>query len=118
MKKWTLEDRIKGEELTAIQFVMDYIQIFFNHKGFSCYIWPSLNVNNQLFEFGNIDYRNKLCGFIGKTVNEVYLIPEDLLIIEFEKGDRIEININPNNPEIISEIAIFWDDDGNWAVFE
>lgn len=117
-KEWSLKDRIVGEELNAIHFVMDYLQVFFNHKWFNFYIWPSLNVNNDIYEFGQIDYRNKLCGFIGKTVSDVYILEGDLLIIEFEKGDRIQLNIDSNNPEIVAEIAIFWDEDENWAVFD
>ena len=117
-KEWSLKDRIVGEELNAIHFVMDYLQVFFNHKWFNFYIWPSLNVNNDIYEFGQIDYRNKLCDFIGKIVSDVYILEGDLLIIEFEKGDRIQLNIDSNNPEIVAEIAIFWDEDENWAVFD
>ena len=116
-RNWSLKDRLVGEELNAIQFVMDYLQVHFNAKGFTFYIWPSLNINNDIYEFGHIDYRNKLCEFIEKVVSDVYIL-DDILIIEFEKGDRIQLNLDPNNPKIVSEIAIFWDEDGSWAVFD
>ena len=41
-----------------------------------------------------------------------------IFVIEFEKGDRIQLNLDPDNPDIVSEIAIFWDEDGSWAVFD
>jgi hypothetical protein len=117
-KEWSLKDKLKGEELNAIQFVMDYLQIHFNDKGFTFYIWPSLNINNNTYEFGCIDYRNKLWELIGKIVSDVHIIENDLLVIEFETKERIQLNINPDNPDIMNEIAIFWDEDGGWAVFE
>lgn len=117
-KDWSLKDRLVGEELNAIQFVMDYLQVHFNSKGFTFYIWPSLSINSDIYEFGHIDYRNKLCELIGKIVSDVYIIENDLLVIEFETKEKIQLNINPNNPDIINEIAIFWDEGGGWAVFD
>lgn len=113
-----IKERLLGEDVNAIQFVMDYLQIHFNGIGFTFYVWPTLNINNEVYEFGHIDYRNKLCELIGKTVTDVYIVHKDLLVIELQRGDRIQLNIDPKNPEIISEIAIFWDEDGNWTVFE
>lgn len=118
MKDETIKKRLNGEELNAIQFVMDYLQIFFNDKWLNCYIWPSVYIKNDIYKFGDIDYRNKLCELIGKKVKDVYIIDNVLLIIEFKTGERIQLNINPNNPDIISEIAIFWDEDGSWMVFD
>jgi len=118
MKDKTIKEKLKGEELNAVQFIMDYLQIFFNDKWFNCYIWPSIDANNDVYKFGDIDYRNKLCELIGKRVNDVYIIDNDLLVIEFETRERIQLNINPNNPEIVSEIAVFWDENGSWAVFD
>ena len=117
-KDKTIKERLKGEELNAVQFIMDYLQIYFNDKWFNCYIWPSVNINNDAYEYGHIEYRNKLCELIGETVTDVHIIDNDLLVIEFIKGSRIQLNINPKNPDIYSEIAIFWDADGSWAVFE
>lgn len=117
-KDWSLKDRLIGEELNAVQFVMDYLQVFFNDKWFNFYVWPSVDINNEIYTFEDIDYKNKLCEFIGKRVKDVYFFDNDILVIEFEKSDRILLNLDSNNPEIYSEIAIFWDKDNQWAVFE
>ena len=113
-----ISEKLKGEELNAIQFIMDYLQVHFNSIGFTFFIWPKIYINNKTYEFGNIEYRNKLCEFIGKTVIDVSILEGEVMEVKFSEGERLQLNLDPNNPEIVGEIAIFWDEDGSCRVFE
>ena len=111
-------DCLIGEQLSAVQFIQDYLQLHFDGHGLTCYIWPEVYLKNQKFKFGNIEYRNKLCELIAKIVKTVTIIENDLLTIEFADNSRINLSLDSRNPEIIAEIAIFNDIEGNFSVFE
>ncbi|GAB5398564.1 MAG: hypothetical protein Aureis2KO_01490 [Aureisphaera sp.] len=113
-----IKNSLMNEELNAIQFVMDYLQVHFNSKGFTFYIWPSINVDNEIYHYGDIAYRNKLCEFIEKKVVDVFILDDFILVIEFKNGDSIRLSLDSDNPDIISEIAIFHDEDGTLSIFE
>lgn len=107
-----LNERIKGEELSAVQFVQDYLQLHFQNKGFTFYIWPSIQIKEKNFDFGDRDYRNKLCEIIGEKVNKV-LIENNILIIDL-LCSKIKCNLDSNNIDIISDICIFQDGTDWW----
>ena len=109
---------IIGEQLSAVQFVQDYLELHFDGHGLTCYIWPEVYYSNQKFKFGEIDYRNKLCEIINKSVKDVIIVEKELLTIEFEDNSRITLSLDVKNPKIIAEIAIFTDEDGNISIFE
>jgi hypothetical protein len=111
-------ESIIGEQLSAVQFVQDYLQLHFEDKGLTCYIWPKIIINGDVFTFGSIEYRNKLCEFIGSLVTDVLLIEKEMMQISFGEDYVLEINLDPKNPEIVGEIAIFNDEKGNWSIFD
>ena len=106
--------RLKNEELSAVQFILDYVQVHFHDKGFTFYIWPTVEFENKSFKFGDIEYRNKLCEIIGKKVINVFIIEKKSLIIDFG-NIKITEDLNPYNPDIISEICLFQDKTDYWV---
>jgi hypothetical protein len=118
MKSKDLLETLLAEELSSVEFVQDYLQLHFQDRTLTCYIWPSVKVNHTEYEINNIDYRNKLCDCIGKEVVNVLLIQSTSLTIEFMNSYSIILLLDPRNPEIVSEIAILSDDDNNWSVFD
>jgi hypothetical protein len=116
----TLKSKLVGEQLSSVEFVQDYVQLHFDGRTLTAYIWPEIKIKDSIFRFGEIEYRNKLCNLIGVEVEDLFLKDKEFLIILFndEKG-VISINLSPTNPEIISEIAIFNDElDQTWAIFD
>ncbi|TGD57854.1 hypothetical protein [Flavobacterium humi] len=109
-----INNKLNNEDLIAVQFVKDYLQLHFFEMGFTFYIWPVVEIKNKIYKFGDVEYRNKLCDFIGKKVKEVSIIENESITIDFGDSKILE-NINPNNPEIISEICIFHDDKDWWV---
>lgn len=116
----TLKNKLVGEQLSSVEFVQDYIQLHFDGRTITAYIWPEVKIKNEIWRFGEIEYRNKLCSLIGIEVEDLFFQDKEFLVLLFknEKG-VININLSPTNPEIISEIAIFNDDlDQTWAIFD
>lgn len=115
-----LNSRLKGEQLSSVEFVMDYLQLHFNGRYFIAYIWPDIYDGDEPYSYSHIDYRNKLCEFIGKTVKGIYIEDKKELNIFFKKTNAyIHLNLDPNNPDIIAEIGIFQDGEhGDWLVFD
>lgn len=109
---------IIGEQLSSIEFIHDYLQFHFQDKTFTCYIWPKIIYSGLEITNGDIDYKNKLCTFIGKSVLDVYIVEKIELSFIFTDGNKITISLDPNNPAIVSEIAILSDQENNWSVFD
>jgi TorA maturation chaperone TorD len=83
---------IKGEQLVAVTFIQDYVQLAFGASGFSAFNWPSVWVNDQVWEPTTQFYRDRLCEQITKTVSEVELTDEKIVIV-FDDGSRIEMSL-------------------------
>jgi hypothetical protein len=111
-------DCLIGEQLSAVQFVQDYLQLHFDAYGLTCYVWPDIIINRYTFKFGDNLYRDKLCSLISNVVKWTLIEENEVLTIEFEGDSKIDLSLDPANPKIIGEIAIFHFPDGNIAVFE
>jgi hypothetical protein len=81
---------IKGNQLGAVTFVQDYVQLAFDGPGLTAYNCPSVWVNGQVWEPTTQFYRDRLCEQITKIVSEVELTAEKIAIV-FEDGSRIEV---------------------------
>ena len=106
--------KLKNEELSAVQFVQDYLQLHFQDKGFTFYIWPTIVIENKTYKFGDIEYRNKLCDIIGEKVKCISIIENISLTIDFENTKIIE-NLDPSNSDIVSDICVFQDKTDFWV---
>ena len=113
-----LLDELVEQQLSSVEFVQDYLQLHFDDKTLTCYIWPIIKGSNFELRSSDSNYKNKLCDVIGKKVNAVSLQESESLIMKFIDGYEIVVSLDPNNPEIVSEIAVLSDNDNNWLVFE
>ena len=59
---------IEGEELKAVEFVEDYLQLRFDAPLLKLYDWPYVLLTDFSVAFGEPEYRNALCAQIGETV--------------------------------------------------
>lgn len=114
-----LKTKLIGEQLSSVEFVQDYLQIHFDGKNFIIYVWPIVYQNGKKHIFGEPDYRNALCELISLKVKDIFFKENEILKIIFDSKSIIEIDLHNNNPDIISEIALFNDTlDNSWSVFE
>jgi len=77
---------IIGEELVAVEFLQDYLQLRFSAPLFTLYAWPHVLFPDFSVAYGEPEYRNALCAQIGEKVVQASLEEGDALTIEFENG--------------------------------
>jgi hypothetical protein len=77
---------IEGEELKAVEFVEDYLQLRFGEPLLKLYVWPHVMLTDFSVAFGEAEYRNALCAQIGETVAAAMLEEGDALTVEFRSG--------------------------------
>jgi len=75
-----------GEELVAVEFVEDFLQLRFGTPLFVLYAWPHVLLPDFSVAFGEPEYRNALCSLIGQEVAEASLEEGAALTLEFANG--------------------------------
>ena len=75
-----------GEELKAVEFVEDFLQLRFDGPLLTLYEWPHVLLTDFSVAYGEPEYRNALCAQIGEKVVQASLEEGDALTIEFENG--------------------------------
>ena len=59
---------IEGEELKAVEFVEDFLELRFGAPLLTLYAWPHVLLPDFSVAFGEPEYRNALCAQIGEEV--------------------------------------------------
>ena len=77
---------ILGQELVAVEFVQDFVQLRFEGPLFTLYAWPHVLLSDFSVAYGEPEYRNALCAQINDKVVQASLEEGDALTIEFENG--------------------------------
>jgi hypothetical protein len=90
---------MEGQELTAVEFVSDYLQLRFGDNPGAAgpmlrlYAWPHVLLAEFSVAFGEPEYRNALCAQIGESVATAKLEELDSLTVEFESGTVIALSL-------------------------
>jgi hypothetical protein len=84
---------IIGEELNAVEFVQDYLQLRFDTPLLTLYAWPHVLLSEFSIAHGEPEYRNALCSLIGEKVEEAALEEGDSLTIKFENETVIALSL-------------------------
>lgn len=84
---------IVGEELTAVEFVQDYLQLRFDGPLLTLYAWPHVLLSEFSVAFGEPEYRNALCAQIGETVEEAELDEGNSLTVKLENGTVFALSL-------------------------
>jgi hypothetical protein len=84
---------VVGQELVAVEFVQDFLQLRFEGPLFTLYAWPHVLLSDFSVAYGEPEYRNALCAQIGQTVAEASLEEGDRLTIELESGTVIGLSL-------------------------
>jgi hypothetical protein len=100
----SLLEALVAEELGAVVFVMDYLQLDFGNARFTAYVWPTVTIGDVTREFGDRGYRDALCALITHEVTSTEESPGAGLVIRFGLG---EIVTNPEPTDLAGpEIAM------------
>ncbi|HEY4010223.1 MAG TPA: hypothetical protein VGM11_08750 [Acidobacteriaceae bacterium] len=84
---------IEGQELSAVEFVSDYVRLRFDGPLLTLYAWPHVLLEDFSIAFGQPEYRNALCAQIGEMVSKATLEELDSLTIEFESGTVLALSL-------------------------
>jgi len=84
---------IVGQELVAVEFVQDYLQLRFDTPLLTLYAWPHVLLSEFSIAYGEPEYRNALCSLIGEKVEEATLEQGDSLTVKFENDTVIGLSL-------------------------
>ena len=84
---------LEGQELSAVEFVADYLRLRFDGPMLTLYAWPHVLLADFSIAFGEPEYRNALCAQLGEMVATAKLEELDSLTIEFESGTVIALSL-------------------------
>src|SRR5215204_1308489 len=82
---------LEGEELGAIIFVRDYLQLNFDGPLLTLLVWPRLRDQAQVLGISDVGYRDKLCQQIGKVVQAIDENSREEVTIQFSDGTELII---------------------------
>ncbi len=80
-----------GEQLSAVTFVQDYLQLHFDGPRLTVFSHPVIRLRDQTFYKGKPGFRDALCNNIAKKVTEVRVAYEESISISFADGSTINI---------------------------
>ena len=109
-----------GEQLSSVEFVQDYLQLHFDGRTLTCYIWPRLCTKDEVKLYGMRGYRDLLCELIAQEVERVIVVEQKCLELYFVDSEyAIVLDLGAVNHGVTGEVATLKDSiDGTWFIFE
>ncbi|MCC6467988.1 MAG: hypothetical protein IT563_06680 [Alphaproteobacteria bacterium] len=97
-------ERLIGEKLSSVTFVMDYWQLNFDGHGFN--VMSKITVRCDACTINSVQpgFRDLLCGQIAKTVRTAGWTKGTGVLITFTDGSSLQLSARPedyNGPEAI-----------------
>jgi hypothetical protein len=90
--------RLIGEQLTAVVFILDYVQLqFSNGSTLTALTWPSVDADGTATLYGMPNYRDALCERIAKTVRAGTVVEGENLRVEFDDDSVISVSLKPED---------------------
>jgi hypothetical protein len=91
---------IEGEDLKAVEFVEDFLQLRFGDSLLRLHDWPYVMLTDFSVAFGEPEYRNALCAQIGEQVSTAMLEEDSALTIEFENGVVFGLSLRDEDKDV------------------
>jgi hypothetical protein len=90
-------DNLVGEQLSAVCFVQDYVELHFDGPVIRALTNPVVEVGGQRFTFPAQGSRDALCSLIGRGVTRVQLQDTVALTVHFEGGGTIAVPLDADS---------------------
>jgi hypothetical protein len=90
---------VLGEELSAVTFVADYVQLWFDGPCLSAYSLPIVSVGGMSYRWGEPGYRDALCGCIGKRVASTEYTEKERIRLDLSDGSSILMSLRSGDYE-------------------
>jgi hypothetical protein len=123
--KHAIEDRgdhtelvsIEGEQLSAVTFVQDYVQLHFDGPRLTLLTWPAVITADASYAFGEPGYRDWLCKLIGRIVARAYVRVGERLQVDFVDTASLVASLRPE-AYCAAHVVIFDDEHSkHWAAW-
>lgn len=109
--------RLENEQLSAVVFVQDYIQLQFDGPCLTVYVWPTIRNAANALDRKSPGYRNALCDLIGCVVDRTSEEESEKLVMHFMNGATLEVSLKESDREG-PEAAMLQDPSGKrWNVW-
>ncbi|MEP6850586.1 MAG: hypothetical protein ABI999_17135 [Acidobacteriota bacterium] len=95
---------LEGKKLDAVMFVQDYLQLQLESFLVTYLSFPHVIREDHTHVFGDAEYRNRICEFIGEVVSSVTYVADQTFSLDFS-GKKIECSLSPDvriSPEIVT----------------
>ena len=105
-----------GEQLSAVTFVQDYVQLHFDGPRLTVFSHAVVRLGDQTFHEGKRGFRDALCNNIAKKVTEARVAYGDSISIRFADGSMIRISLKDEDSS--GGEAVNFDTGGNvwWSL--
>ena len=105
-----------GEQLSAVTFVQDYLQLQFDGPRLTVFSHPVVMLGDKAFHWGKPGFRDALCNNITKKVTETRVAYGDSIAIRFADGSMIKISLK--DADYSGGEAVNFDTGGNvwWSL--
>lgn len=87
-------EALMGEEINAICFVMDYVEIHFNGPILRCLASPVLEVQGKIVQFPSPGSRDTLCSLIGDVVDTIEVRDDIAITLRLKSGSILKIPLD------------------------
>jgi hypothetical protein len=91
---------IVGQELTAVEFVQDHLQLRFEGPLLTMFVWPDVFREEGSYAYGEPEFRNFLCALISENVTAATLEEDEALEIEFESGVILRASLREEDLDV------------------
>ena len=88
---------IVGEQLSAVVFVQDYVQLQFDGPTLTAITLPVVVDNGAVYQWDTPGFRDKLCARIAKTVSAASVAEDREIRIELDDESSIIISLRPQD---------------------
>jgi hypothetical protein len=83
-----------GEQLSAVTFVMDYVQLHFDGAVLTAFTGPTVDSDGRRVQFPGTGSRDALCSLIGSMVIAVDDLPKDRIELRMSQDKLLTIPID------------------------
>jgi len=96
VKEITRIEDLKGEYLSDVCFVMDYVQFGFSGALIGSIANPIARIGGREWRFPEAESRDRLCSYIGRHLTEITVVDQVAITLRFE-SDEIVIPLDDAN---------------------
>lgn len=103
-KTTTLLKELHGEQLIAVTFVQDYLQLWFDGPGINVMNPLTVQAGSNSVTSWQPGFRDALCEQITKIVRDVEIRDDEAFIIRFKDGSLVSVSLRSEDytsPEAI-----------------